>query len=174
MNFLRVPIGPRAPRVVNAIVEIPGGQVNKYEYDPKLDVFRLDRPLFASVHYPGDYGFIPGTRSKDGDPLDILILLPHPTFPGCLVQARPIGVLELLDRKVPDQKILAVGEASPVHKAVRTHTDLEQHVLREIEHFFTVYKQLEGKRTEPRGWHSAVKAHQLIRTSHQAFLKAGS
>lgn len=172
MNYLNLPIGSGFPQVVNAIVEVPGGQANKYEYDKALHVFHLDRPLYASVHYPGDYGFIPSTCSKDGDPLDILILLQDPTFAGCLVHARPVGVLSMLDQGVSDEKILAVGETSPTHASVRHHTDLEPHVLKEIEHFFTVYKQLEGKQTEVRGWRDVGHAHELIRLSHKRFQPA--
>jgi inorganic pyrophosphatase len=171
MNYLTLPIGARAPDVVHAIVEVPGGQANKYEYDPALQVFRLDRPLYASVHYPGDYGFIPSTRSSDGDPLDVLILLQDPTFAGCLLEIRPVGVLEMIDQHVPDQKILAVAESSPVHKGVGNHTDLDPHVLREIEHFFSVYKQLEGKRTEVRGWGDAAQAHQVIQQGAKRFVQ---
>lgn len=167
MNYLDLPIGSRAPKVVNAVVEVPSGQTNKYEYDPRLQVFRLDRPLYASVHYPGDYGFIPGTRSEDGDSLDVLILVEHPTFSGCLMEIRPIGVLEMLDQHVPDQKLLAVAESSPLHKTVRNHTDLAPHLLREIEHFFSVYKQLEGKHTEVKGWHDASHAHAMIGTAQK-------
>src|SRR4051812_4478167 len=124
MNYLSLPTGSRAPETVNAVVEVPSGQANKYEYDPELGVFRLDRPLYASVHYPGDYGFIPGTRSNDGDPLDVLILVQNPTFAGCLIEIRPIGLLEMIDEHVPDQKLLAVADSSPVHQTVRNHTDL--------------------------------------------------
>ncbi|HLH53514.1 MAG TPA: inorganic diphosphatase [Verrucomicrobiae bacterium] len=169
MNYLNLPIGSGFPGVVNAIIEVPGGQANKYEYDSDLHVFHLDRPLYGSVHYPGDYGFIPSTRSEDGDPLDILILLQDPTFSGCLIEARPIGVLEIIDQGEPDEKILAVAEKSPTHASVRQHTALEPHVLKEIEHFFTVYKQLEGKHTEVRGWSDVAHAHQLIRLSHKRF-----
>lgn len=88
MNYLDLPTGSRAPEMVNAVVEVPCGHTNKYEYDPRLQVFPLDRPLYASVHFPGDYGFIPGTRSNDGDPLDVLILVEHPTFSGCLMEVR--------------------------------------------------------------------------------------
>src|SRR6202000_2764964 len=108
MNLLTLPIGTDAPEIVNAVVEVPYGFTNKYEYDKALQLFRLDRPLYASVHYPGEYGFIPSTLSADGDALDIIILVTHATFPGCLLEARAIGVLEMIDQGVPDQKILAV------------------------------------------------------------------
>ena len=169
MNYLTLPSGRQAPQIVNAVIEVPGGQSNKYEYDKTLHVFHLDRPLYASVHYPGDYGFIPSTLAEDGDALDILVLLVQPTFPGCLVEARPVGVLEMLDQKVLDEKILAVAVSSPTHKQIREHTDLYPHVLREIEHFFSIYKELEGKKTEVRGWHGSAHAMQVIQKSQQRF-----
>jgi inorganic pyrophosphatase len=169
MNYVNLPLGDHAPQIVNAVVEVPAGQANKYEYDEKLQVFRLDRPLFASVHYPGDYGFIPSTRSSDGDPLDILILVQEPTFPGCLVQVRPVAALAMLDQGVHDEKVLAVAQSSPVHQSIHNHTDLAPHVLREVEHFFLVYKQLEGKETQPKGWRDAARAHELIQSSHARF-----
>lgn len=169
LNYLTLPTGAHAPSVVNAVIEVPGGQANKYEYDKTLHVFRLDRPLYASVHYPGDYGFIPSTLAPDGDALDILVLILEPTFAGCLVEARPVGVLEMLDQQVPDEKVLAVAVSSPTHAEVHDHTDLAPHVLREIEHFFAIYKELEGKRTEVRGWREAAHAQQVIRESQERF-----
>ena len=115
-DYTRLPIGPDAPQRVNAVIEIPKGSVNKYEYDKKLHVFRLDRTLFSPVHYPGDYGFIPGTLGDDGDPLDVLVLLESATFPGCLMEVRPIGVLRMLDQGRGDEKILAVAESDPVYR----------------------------------------------------------
>src|SRR6516164_3060138 len=173
MNYLALPLGPHAPETVNAIIEVPGGQANKYEYDKSLRLFRLDRPLYSSVHYPGDYGFIPRTLADDGDPLDILVLLGQPTFPGCLVAARPVGVLEMLDQNVLDEKVLAVAVSSPLHKEVHRHTDLFPHILREIEHFFAIYKELEGKHTEVRGWQDAEQARKLIVRCHRRFGKGG-
>src|SRR5512142_956951 len=108
MNYLQLPIGEQAPERVNAVIEIPAGSVNKYEYDKKLHVFRLDRTLYSPVHYPGDYGFVPRTLACDDDPLDIVILVDHPTFTGCVVEVRPIGMLEMLDQGVRDEKVLAV------------------------------------------------------------------
>jgi inorganic pyrophosphatase len=169
MNYLSLPIGAHAPEVVNAVIEVPGGQANKYEYDKNLHVFRLDRPLYASVHYPGDYGFIPSTLAADGDALDILVLILEPTFSGCLVEARPVGVLNMLDQRVPDEKILAVAVSSPTHAAIHRHTDLASHVLREIEHFFSIYKELEGKRTEVQGWGDYTSARALISECHRCF-----
>src|SRR5215469_16554338 len=152
MDLLSLPIGAHAPKIVNAVVEVPSGCANKYEYDKSLKLFRLDRPLFASVHYPGEYGFIPSTLSPDGDALDIVILVTHPTFSGCVMEARPVGVLEMIDQGKPDQKILAVAKGSPTHAQIKNHKDLAPHVLREIEHFFSIYKELEGKKTQVKGW----------------------
>ena len=173
MNYLSLPLGAQAPETVNAIIEVPGGQANKYEYDKSLHLFRLDRPLYASVHYPGDYGFIPSTLADDGDALDILVLLGQPTFPGCLVAARPVGVLEMLDQKVRDEKVLAVAVSSPLHKEVHRHTDLFPHLLREIEHFFAIYKELEGKHTDVRGWGDAEQAKKLVMQCHRRFGDGG-
>ena len=172
MDYLSLPIGEDAPAVVNAVIEVPSGHVNKYEYDKALHLFRLDRPLYASVHYPGDYGFIPSTLAQDGDPLDILVLTHEPTFPGCLVESRPIGMLDMLDQKIPDEKVLAVAVSSPTHMQVHHHTDLAPHVLREIEHFFAIYKELEGKRVEVRGWRSVEEAQATIRHAQERFRAA--
>ncbi len=111
MTLYDIEPGPACPEVVRAIVEIPKNSANKYEYDGKLGVFRLDRALYSPMHYPGDYGFIPGTLGDDNDPLDVLILVDQPTFTGCLMDVRPIGVLHMVDTKQNDQKILAVAIA---------------------------------------------------------------
>ncbi len=166
MNWLNLPIGKAAPQIVNAVIEVPYGCTNKYEYDKSLGLFRLDRPLYSSVHYPAEYGFIPSTLSPDGDALDILVLVTHPTFPGCVMEARPVGVLEMIDQGVADQKILSVAKTSPTHAEIKSHKDLAPHVLLEIEHFFSVYKELEGKRTKVKGWKNAAHAHRLIEQAH--------
>ena len=98
VNYLELPVGEKCPEVIHAVIEIPAEGINKYEYDKTLHVFRLDRNLYSPVHYPGDYGFIPSTLSEDGDPLDVLVLVDAPSFPGCVMQVRPIGLLEMLDR----------------------------------------------------------------------------
>jgi len=171
MNYLTLPIGPQAPEVVNAVIEVPQGQTNKYEYDKSLRVFRLDRPLYASVLYPGDYGFIPRTVSEDGDALDIIVLVTRPSFTGCLIETRPIGFLEMLDDGVTDRKVLAVASSSPTHKDIRDYTDLAGHVTVELEHFFSIYKELEGKHTEVQGWRGAQQARKLITASQQRYKK---
>ena len=107
-NYLHLPVGDNSPEEINVVVEIPQGSRNKYEFDKGLNVFRLDRALHSPIYYPGDYGFIPRTLAEDDDPLDVLILVIQPTFAGCLVVARPIGILKMIDDGKPDDKVLAV------------------------------------------------------------------
>ena len=170
VNYLALPVGDKSPEIVNAVIEIPADGVNKYEYDKKLHVFRLDRNLHSPVHYPGDYGFIPSTLSEDGDPLDVLVLVDEPTFCGCLTQVRPIGVLEMLDQGVLDEKILSVGIGNPRYAEVTDYRQIYPHVLREITHFFSIYKDLEGKRVEVHGWHDAAFARERIVAATSAFV----
>lgn len=147
---------------VEALIEIPMGSRNKYEYDESQGRFRLDRVLYSSVHYPADYGFIPDTRSPDGDHLDVLILTYEPTFPGCLVEARPIGGLEMSDEAGSDFKVLAVPVGDPRWEGVHDLEDLASHWLREIEAFFTTYKMLEPKQTQVLGWRSVLDTWEEI------------
>src|SRR5213080_4592106 len=147
INYLSLPTGRGAPDEVNAVIEIPRGDTNKYEYDKELHVFRLDRNLYSAVHYPGDYGFIPSTLSDDGDPLDVLVLVDAPSFTGCVMTVRPIGILKMMDQQSEDEKILAVGVNNPIYENVNGYTELYPHLLLEIEHFFSVYKELEAKLT---------------------------
>src|SRR3989441_12047099 len=123
-NYLTLPIGKAAPAEINAVIEIARGDTNKYEYDKKLNVFRLDRNLYSPVHYPGDYGFIPSTLSDDGDPLDVLVLVDASSFPGCLMTVRPIGMLEMIDQGKEDEKILAVGTNNPIFKNIEDYGQL--------------------------------------------------
>src|SRR5438067_10360324 len=123
-DLLSLPIGDNAPAEVNAIIEIPRGETNKYEYDKRLKIFRLDRNLYSPVHYPGDYGFIPSTLGLDGDPLDVLVMVDAPSFPGCLMTVRPIGVLEMVDQGQGDEKVLAVGTNNPIYQEVRDYQEL--------------------------------------------------
>ncbi len=168
-DYVRLPIGSDAPRLVNAVIEIPRDSVNKYEYDKELHVFRLDRTLFSPVHYPGDYGFIPCTLGLDGDPLDVLVLVEAPSFPGCLMEVRPIGVLRMMDQGRSDEKILAVAQSDPLYTEVKEYSEVFTHTLREIEHFFAIYKSLEGKKTEISGWSGAEAARKIIVEGRQRF-----
>ena len=171
MNLLELPLGDRVPEILNAVVEIPLGEVNKYEYDKKLHVFRLDRALFSSVHYPGDYGFFPQTLAADGDPLDMLVLVDNPSFPGCLMEVGPIGLLEMLDQGVKDEKVLAVSQHNPRYREVHNYTQIYPHVMNEISHFFATYKDLEGKRTQMVGWKDASVARGVILQCHKDFIR---
>ena len=168
-DYTRLPIGEKAPHRINAVIEIPKDSVNKYEYDKQLHVFKLDRTLFSPVHYPGDYGFIPCTLGQDGDPLDVLVLVEAPSFPGCLMEVRPIGVLQMVDQGKKDEKILAVAESDPLYAQVNDASQVPQHQLREIEHFFSIYKHLEGKRTEIAGWGDAEEARKIILDGQKRF-----
>jgi inorganic pyrophosphatase len=174
IDFMKLPAGADLPNIVNAIVEIPRGHVNKYEYDKELHIFRLDRNLHSPVHYPGDYGFIPSTLSEDGDPLDVLVLVDAPSFTGCLIEVRPIGLLEMLDQGSRDEKVLAVGINNPRYRDVNEYTDIYPHMLKEIHHFFSIYKDLEGKRTEMVAWHDAAHARQAILESTDRFRSRGA
>jgi inorganic pyrophosphatase len=168
-NYLALPIGEGAPDKVNAVIEIPRGQTNKYEYDKQLHVFRLDRNLYSPVHYPGDYGFIPSTLSDDGDPLDVLVLVDAPSFTGCLMTVRPVGMLKMVDQGREDEKILAVGTNNPVYENVRDYNQLYPHLLREIEHFFSIYKELEAKTTQIVGWQNAARARESVSECQQRY-----
>lgn len=162
MSLLNVPIGKEAPQIFNTVIEIPKGSTNKYEVDEVTGLVRLDRVLFSPLFYPFDYGYIPQTRYLDGDPLDVLVLLLHPTFPGCIVEAKAIGVLEMQDEKGPDEKILCVATKDPRYSNRKSINDLNEHTLKEIIHFFEVYKQLEEKSVEVVGWNDVALAIQLI------------
>jgi inorganic pyrophosphatase len=154
-----------ASRSVDVFVEIPKGSRSKYELDKATGRIRLDRVLFASVHYPADYGFIMGTKGGDGDPLDALVVVEEPTFPGCIVPARPIGVLLMRDEKGDDEKVLTVPVGDPRFDEVNELGDLAPHWVKEIETFFATYKDLEGGRVEIAGWRGADTARQLIAKS---------
>lgn len=147
---------------IEAIIEIPRGSRNKYEFDEATGVIRLDRVLYSSVHYPADYGFVLGTCAEDGDPLDILVLVEEPTFPGCHVRARPIGVMRMRDEKGPDDKIIAVPSGDPRFAHVYELGDVSSHWQLEIEFFFRTYKVLEQLETEILGWGSATAAREII------------
>ena len=172
-NRLNLPLGDRAPDEINVIVEIAGGSRNKFEYDKALDIFRLDRALHSPIFYPGDYGFAPRTLALDDDPLDVLILVSEPTFTGCLVAARPIGLLKMIGDGKEDDKVLAVPVGEPEYADVHNYTQIFAHLLRKIQHFFETYKTLEGKTTTIAGWDDAAAARRIITEAAQRF-EAGS
>ncbi len=170
-NYLELPVGDESPNVINAVIEIPRDGINKYEYDKKLHVFRLDRNLYSPVHYPGDYGFVPSTLAEDADPLDVLVLVDTPSFSGCVQAVRPIGLLEMLDQGVPDEKVLCVGKNNPRYRDVFNYSQIYPHMLREITHFFSIYKDLEGKRVEVKGWRDADYARTKVVEAKERFLQ---
>lgn len=155
--------------VIETLIEIPVGSRNKYEYDEKRGRIRLDRVLFASVHYPTDYGFIPETLAPDGDPLDVLVLAEEPVFPGCLVDARPLGVMQMRDQGEDDYKIIAVEHSDPRLSTIHELKDVRPHLLTEIEAFFNTYKDLEGKETQIIGWQGRAEALRIIAECRAAF-----
>jgi len=167
--FHHILIGEEKPRKVNAIVEIPQDTHNKYEYDEKLDIIKLDRVLHSPMHYPVDYGFIPETRSLDGDHLDIMVMTNSPVFPGCLLQARPIGAMIMSDEHGDDEKILAVPADNPYYNHIRHLRDISPHLMLEIEHFFTEYKRLEHKDVMVKGWVKRIEAYKIIREAWKRF-----
>lgn len=162
MSLVNAKIGPNAPEILNTVIEIPRGSTNKYEVDATTGLIKLDRVLFSPLFYPFDYGYIPQTHYVDGDPLDVLVLLSHPTFPGCVVEAKPIGVLEMSDEKGSDEKILCVATKDPRYGYRDTIDRVNPHTLKEITHFFEVYKHLEDKEVEVKEWHGRDLALQLI------------
>ena len=154
--------GPDVPHMIHVVVEIPKGSRNKYEFDKSTGLLRLDWVLYSPIHYPGDYGLIPRTLYEDGDPLDVLVMVTEPTFPGCIIAARPIGLFRMMDREVPDDKILAVPAMDPLFQDYHDISDIPQHFLREVAHFFAVYKDLEGGRVRTLGWENADRARERI------------
>ena len=157
-----------------AVIEIPKGSRNKYEYDHDSGAIWLDRMLFTATQYPADYGFIPETLADDGDPLDVLVLLDEPTFPGCHIKARPVAVFWMSDEKGDDAKVLCVPATDPRWSNVANMDDLAPFLLNEIAHFFEVYKQLEpGKGSNVRGWEDAASAEVCIQAARDHYAAQG-
>ena len=152
-------------------VEIPSGSRNKYEYDKELGAIVLDRRLFTSMSYPADYGYVEGTLGEDGDPLDALVLVSEPTSPGCRVRVRPVGVFHMTDEKGPDEKILCVPLGDPIWSGVSDVDDILPAFRNELEHFFQVYKDLEGHAVETDGFEDLAAAERVIA---EAFARAGT
>jgi inorganic pyrophosphatase len=155
---------------LDAVVEIPKGSRNKYEYDYEKKMIRYDRMLFSSVHYPSDYGYFPETLAGDGDPLDALVLVSEPTFPGCLIEVRPIGLFRMHDEKGPDSKILCVPVSDPIWNKLFKLSEVNPHLIMEIEHFFKIYKDLEKKKVGIEGWEDEEAAVASIRRAQKRFL----
>jgi inorganic pyrophosphatase len=151
-----------AEDTVTVVVEIPAGSRNKYETDRRSGRIFLDRTLFTSTRYPADYGYIEGTLGEDGDALDALVFVQEPTFSGCVVHARPVGLFRMWDEKGRDEKILCVPLRDPTWSHVRELGDIQGTLLAEVEHFFAVYKDLEGKPTGTEGFEDRAAALRII------------
>jgi inorganic pyrophosphatase len=158
---------------IEVVIEIPKGTRNKYEADQDTGAIWLDRMLFTATRYPEDYGYVPMTLAEDGDPLDALVLLEEPTFPGCHIRARPIGVFSMRDEAGQDAKLLCVPATDPRLSEVQELDDVPHYELDEIAHFFAIYKQLEpGKNTEVEGWQGRAAAEVVIDSARRRFQKA--
>lgn len=172
VDLSRIPAQPK-PGLINVLIEIAAGSKNKYEYDKDIQAFALDRVLYSSVKYPYDYGFVPNTLADDGDPLDGMVLMDEPTFAGCIIAARPIGMLEMIDGGDRDEKILCVPDKDPRYTHVKSLKDVAPHRLDEIAEFFRSYKNLEKKVTEIRGWQDVDQVMPLVEKCIQAGSEKG-
>ena len=168
MDLSLIPAQPK-PGIVNVLIEIPAGSKNKYEFDKDLNAFALDRVLYASVQYPYDYGFIPNTLADDGDPLDGMVIMDQPTFPGCVIAARPIGMLGMIDGGDKDEKLLCVPIKDPRYAQVTSLKDIAPHRLEEIAEFFRTYKNLEKKETQITGWQDIDAVNPLVEKCIRAY-----
>jgi inorganic pyrophosphatase len=172
LSYIDIPAGRDVPDRVNAIIEIPMGSRSKYEYSVEYNCFVLDRVLASPMHYPTAYGFVPSTLYTDGDPLDVCVLIDEPTFTGCLIEVRPIGVMRMIDGGQLDDKIICVALGD---KRYSHYTDLDSmkpHTRVEIEYFYSIYKDLEGKQTAIQGWEDHDYACRLISESMERFAEA--
>ncbi|MDE3246988.1 MAG: inorganic diphosphatase [Acidobacteriota bacterium] len=154
--------GDHAPDVINAIVEIPTGSRVKYEFDHATGMIFVDRVLFSPFHYPAEYGFIPKTLAPDGDPCDVLVLINGTTYPGVIIRARPVGLLKMHDEHGQDDKVLCVADKDPNYAHVETLGDLPPHFMKEVEHFFLTYKDLEQKDVHSDGWAGKDEAKAFV------------
>lgn len=170
MDLSKIKVGKKVPEQINMIVEIVRGSRNKYELDKESGVVMLDRVLHTSMVYPTDYGFVPHTLCDDGDPLDVMVLITHQTFPGCVVNVRPIGVLKMSDEKGMDDKILAVAIKDPNYEGVISLDQIPEGLRNEIGHFFEQYKALEkGKFSAVVGWFGIEEAKKIILDSIEMY-----
>ena len=151
-KFIDIPAGRNVPDIINAVIEIPRGSRNKYEYDAVYNVFRLDRVLASPMHYPTAYGFVPSTLFTDGDPVDVMVLIDEVTFVGCLIEVRPLGVMRMIDAGKVDDKIIAVPIADASYSHYVSLESMKPHSLEEIKYFYSHYKNLEGLETQFAGW----------------------
>lgn len=164
-----IEVGEESPEVVNAIIEIPRDSKTKFELDKKTGLLKIDRVLYSSVHYPANYGFIPQTFCDDKDPLDILVLGQADVYPLSMMQARPVGVMSMIDQGEKDDKIIAVHADDPEMAHVHSIDDLSPHTLKEIHNFFEIYKGLEGKKVIVEGFKDKLAAYQIIKEAIELY-----
>lgn len=169
----QIPPGPKVPQEVYCLIEIPKGGTNKYEYSREWGAFRLDRVLYEAVFFPTEYGIIPGTwNEKDGDPLDMMVLSTFPTFPGCVIPCRPIGVIRLMDTGEEDNKIIGVPTNDPRFEQVKDLTDLPPHSKKEIKNFWENYSELQPeKKIKVLGWSGRERAQEMIQEAVKNYQK---
>lgn len=159
-------------KIYEAIIEIPMGTKNKYEIDKENDRIKLDRVLYSPMTYPAEYGYIERTLAEDNDPLDILVLASSKTFPGCVVDARIVGYLDMMDNGEPDQKIIAVVDSDPRFAHINEVKDIQKHQLREIKHFFKTYKDLQqNKVVEVGAFYDKIDALELILDCEKRYIE---
>ncbi len=173
-----VSFGKKAPKEVNAVIEVPKDCKLKYELDKETGLMKLDRVLYSAMHYPGDYGFIPQTYWEDNDPLDILVVSNFPVYPKTIVVAKPVGLIEMNDGKEKDDKIIAVHAADPRFDGINSLNDLPGHLLKEVKHFFETYKELQGMKVEvidvknvKEAWKTIEKGIKLYKKKFPALTK---
>lgn len=169
-NLYHYPLGDRFPEELPMIVEITKESRNKYEYDAAHGVFKLDRVLSSPLHYVAEYGFFPRTLAGDGDPADVLTPMEEATFPGCIIDVRPVGILRMEDEKGEDFKILAVPTGDRRYAEVTRLADITKHLLLEIEHFFGVYKELDGLYPSIKGWGDENEAKEYLFKCHESYM----
>ena len=155
--------------IVEALIEIPHGSQNKYEVDKAQNRIRLDRPLYSAMLYPAEYGYIENTLAKDGDPIDILVFASFPTFPGCIIESRVIGMLEMEDAGEEDVKLIGVSNRDPRFDHVQTLADLPPHYLKEVRHFFDTYKELQKKEVKTGEWKDVSVALEYLRDALERY-----
>jgi len=162
-------LGDKAPEEFNVVIEIPRGSSNKYEVDKDSGLIKLDRVFYSPFYYPTDYGFAPQTFWHDGDPLDVMVLTTHPLLPGVVVKVRPIGVVHMVDSGDKDEKVIAVAVGDPRYSDTKDVTDLPEHMLKELQHFFEHYKDLEGKKVVINGIEGRAAAVETVKEGMELY-----
>ncbi|MDP8943079.1 MAG: inorganic diphosphatase [Actinomycetota bacterium] len=159
-----------AEQPLTCFIEIPKGSRNKYEYDKELGRIKLDRLLFSSIVFPTDYGFVVDTCAEDGDPLDALVCVTEATFPGCVIEAKPVALFKMADEEGPDDKVVCVPVDDPGWAMVEGLEDLDSAMRNEISHFFSIYKELEGgKEVSIEGWYSREDAVRMVEEARERY-----